>query len=277
MPRTVPFYLLAALCFTSAFLPGPSQAQALQPYQQQALDTMLATAEADTRAVMREQLTPILAAMGPAQVEMMLAAFLASENSSAAEQPEEDSYSEDTVATPEDLAFNRAQYEPVIRSLWQAQKAFDDYADARLEAGCAGEFAVYGSGWRYELYPLNPYWQRASNSPDLDVEIVGGSYAPQDGRYRFDFSKVKTAFDQAAVGAAIDRACGEYTALGQAFVSSARRQMSTDGLPDGQNREGQVNAQAAPIRERLQRDLELHAPAANGALFMALLEGERVN
>lgn len=252
-------------------------ARALEPYQQEALDAILANVEPAARPMLQAQFEPMLAGMTPAQVQMILAGMAAAE---VEESPGEADPTDDgaAAATPEDLAWNRAQYEPVIRSLWEAQKAFDDFVTARLETGCGspGAFAVWGQAWRYELWPLDPHWPRASASPDLDVEIIGSSYAAQDGRYGYDFSGVRTTFDRQTVAAAVDSACAEYTALGQAFVADARSRIVDDMLPGGEALQGTANAQAEPIRKRLQDVLEAQAPAANGALFQALLNGERI-
>ena len=255
----------------------PTAAQALEPYQQEALEAILAGVEPEARPMVRAQFEPMLAGMNRAQVEMMMAGLAAAEADSEAEASMPVEEGPAATATAEDLAWNRAQYEPVIRSLWQAQKAFDDLVAARLEKSCGapGAYAVWGHAWRYELWPLDPYWPRASDSPDLDVEIIGASYAAQDGRYRYDFSQVRTSFDAQAVTAAVDSACAEYAALGEAFVADARGRIVDDLLPGGDELQRAVNERAEPIRKRLEDVLQAQAPAANGALFQALLNGER--
>jgi hypothetical protein len=273
------FLTLGVLCALALWTVAAA-AQELQPYQQEALDAILATSDPETRPLMRAQLAPVLAMMGPAQVEMMLASYTASQEEAAAEaeipDPAEDY---DTVASPADLAYNRAQYEPVIRELWATQKDFDDFVTEQLaqDCGAAGRFAVWGQAWRHEVWPLDPNWPKASQSADLDVEILGGSYAQQDGRYRYDFSQVKTGFDRQAVRAAVASACAEYVAIGQAFVDDARGRIVNDMLPGGDELQGGANRRVEPVRGRLEDALQAHAPAGNGALFQALLNGERVN
>lgn len=259
-------------------------AQDLKPYQQQALDAILATADAEMRPMLRAQLAPTLATMGPAQVEMMMASYAASKAEAESEaeignEAEAEAEERATVASPADLEYNRAQYEPVVRKLWAAQKAFDDFVTAGLAANCGGpgEFAVWGHAWRYEVWPLDPNWPMASESADLDVQILGGSYAQQDGRYRYDFSQVKTGFDRQAVDAAVKEACAEYVRIGREFVSTARGRIANDLLPGGDELQGAANQRVEPVRQRLEEALRTHAPAGNGALFQALLAGERVD
>lgn len=273
--KRISVLLCGALAWASS-----AAASALEPYQQEALDAILANVEPEMHSMIRAQFEPMLAGMNPAQVEMLMAGMAEAESADAA--VEEGTFDEEmspAEATPEDLAWNRAQYEPVIRALWEAQKAFDDFVATGIEEGCGapGSYAVWGQAWRYELWPLDPNWPKASNSPDLDVEIIGGSYAAQDGRYRYDFSQVRTSFDRQAVGAAVASACAEYAALGQGFVADARARVVNDTLPGGDELEGTANNQAGVIRMRLEDVLQAEAPAANGALFQALLNGERVD
>lgn len=250
-----------------------ASAQELKPFQQKALDAMLADFDAETRPMAEAQFKPMLAAMNEAQVQLMLASY-----ASGGQEPEQDEVEKpasDYVATAEDLEFNRAQYEPAIRNLWQLQKAFDDLVDSTVEQSCGspGEFAVFGSGWRYQVYPLNPTWTRASNSPDLDVQIIGGSYAQSDARYQYDFSAVSTRYDEQAVIAAVTAACNEYRRIGQEFLSAARGRMTANDLPGGYEMENAANARLGPVREQLNEQLERLSPGGNGALVMALLNG----
>lgn len=271
--------VLALLCALVLWT-APVTAQELQPYQQEALEAILATADPETRPLMRVQLVPMLAMMGPAQVEMMLASYAASQDEAEVEvETPNQAEDYDTFASPADLEYNRAQYEPMIRELWAAQKDFDDLVTDELirNCGASGRFAVWGQAWRHELWPLDPNWPKASQSADLDVEIIGGSYAQQEGRYRYDFSQVKTAFDRQAVAAAVASACAEYVAIGQAFVNEARGRIVNDMLPGGDELQGAANRRVEPVRQRLEDALQAHAPAGNGALFQALLTGERVN
>lgn len=115
----------------------------------------------------------------------------------------------DTFASPADLEYNRAQYEPMIRELWAAQKDFDDLVTEELTRNCgaSGRFAVWG----------------------------------------------------------------------QAFVNEARGRIVNDMLPGGDELQGAANRRVEPVRQRLEAALQAKAPAGNGALFQALLTGERVN
>lgn len=259
-------------------LPWPAMAQELKPYQQQALDQIIAGTPADKRDVVRAQLQPMMGMLNEAQVQTMLARYEAQQQEKQAAQAAqaEAEAKGPAVASPEDHAYNRAQWEPAVRQTWQAQKAFDEHVDARLAKACGEgrDYAVYGSAWRYEVYPLAPNWQRASNSPDLDVQVIGASYAEKDGPYRFDFSSVRKDFDRAAVDAAIDQACADYQRIGEQFLSTARAQVVDDYLSKGMELEGAANAKVSPVRAGLEEVLKAQSPSGDGALYQALLNAQ---
>lgn len=269
--------LVAAILCITMQLANTACADTLQPFQQEALDAILATADPEVRPAMQAQLEPLLAAMDAAQVKLMMAAMA----QQAADSQDDTFVEEETnaVATAEDLEYNLAQYEPAIRSSWNAQKAFDEFVDAELASACGqpGTYAVFGSGWRYEVYPLQPNWPRASDSPDLDIQIIGSSYAPQDGRYRFDFSGLTLEFDRQALAESIASACSEYQRLGEAFMANAAKLRQADDLPGGFELETSVNQQASLINQKLERELQSRAPASSGALYQALLNGTKIS
>src|SRR5262245_27604277 len=206
---------------------------ALQPFQQNALDKMLATMDPQKAALAKPQLEQMLSTMNEAQVQQVLAAMSTRQTAPASAAPPPPT---PVPVTSADLAFNKAQWEPAIRKAWDGEHAYDEYVRARLASACPpiGTYAVFGSGWRYEIGPPSPSWPTASNSADLDVQIIGPSYAPQDGRYRFDFSKVRTTFDKTAVDSAIDHARAEYVEIGRAFTADAKAHRVGDTLPTGQ-------------------------------------------
>lgn len=266
-PLTLALVLLAA-----------NAAAQLAPYQQSALDRILATMDAESQQYARPQLEAMLATMNEAQVNLVLQSML----EQAPDNPQDEEASSDTydsVATPEDLDFNRRQYEPALRDAWRAGKDFDEFVDATLAARCpaTGAYAVYGSAWRYEPMSMQPYWTRTSDSADLDVQILGSSYAPQDGRYRFDFTGARNTFDRGAVDGAITRACNEYRAIGEEFQASARRGISNDFLPNGDALENAANARVSPLVAALGEELQALAPTGNATILNALLNGTRVN
>lgn len=271
----------SACAVVAAAFVGVAAAQTLEPFQQQALERILASMDPALRPMMRAQLEPTLAVLNPEQIELMLTAMTGDADAAPVDDAPAQDEPEDAVASAEDLAYNRAQYEPMIREAWQAAKAYDDFVAAQLDEHCGQrrEFAVFGSAWRYEVYPLAPNWPKASNDPNLDVQIIGGSYAPQDGRYDFDFSAVRLDFDTAAVERAVADACAEYIAIGEAFVADARADVvpGDDVPPNGMQLESSANGKASLVRARLEQVLESQAPGGNNALLMALLNGERVN
>jgi hypothetical protein len=248
----------------------------LQPYQQDALNQVLATMDPQQRAMMQPQLEGTFAMLSPSQVQQLLASMTA-KSKPAAPAP---APAEPKPAAPEDLAFNRAQYEPAIRSAWKLEREYDEFVEAQLAApGCPpqGTYAVYGSAWRYEVMPPRPIWPRASNGADLDVQVLGPSYAPQDGRYKFDFSKVRATFDRAAVAAAIKSACAEYVKVGTAFVAEAKARIVNDSLPTGQQLEQAANGKLLPMYRTLEETVKAQAPASDYGLFTALQNPQRIN
>ncbi len=210
MQKTLSRLVAAALLAAAPLLPAAE----LKPYQQSALEQILATMDEETKVFARPQLEEMLAMLGEAEVEMMLAAMVEEAPDNPAEEEMVEAAPE--TATPEDLDFNRAQFEPALRDAWTASHAFDTFVDQAIAAKCPApdEFAVFGAGWRYDVAPMQATWTRASNSAELDVQVIGSSYAPQDGRYRFDFSGARNDFDRNAVEKAIDDACSAYRKIG---------------------------------------------------------------
>ena len=265
--------IIASLCLMVVFS-APALAQAaLQPFQQAALEKMLAQMEPSMREIVRPSLEQSLVLMNEAQVQMLLEDM---GGDSGGDDVSADTF-EDVAASPADLEYNRAQYEPAIRRAWTAGKAYDAFVTRELEAACPGQgsYAMFGGGWRFEVFPLNPQWPKASDSADLDVQILGASYAPQDGRYRFDFSDVRDGFDQDTVRAAIQRVCGQYRDIGEAFMAEARANHDGDIVQGGFELEQKYNAMLNPLRQDLEAVLQAEAPSANHALYTALMNGVR--
>ena len=275
------FPSLRSICALSLLLTLSTFAMAqasLKPFQRDALEKVLASMDPQMQQMMRPQLEQTFSMLDESQVRMMLESMAADQSGMSTD---EEAYFEEEmpVASEEDLEFNRRQYEPAIRQSWQAAKTFDDFVDAELAMNCppANNFAVYGSGWRYEIYPPNISWPRASNSADLDIQIIGASYAPQDGRYSFDFSEVKDSFDQARVHAAIAGFCRDYQATGESFMREAKRGIKDDFLPGGYELEQKYNGMMRPHVQQLESVVQSEAPSANNAVFMALLNGQRID
>ena len=261
----------------SLFLSISAAAAELKPFQQDALNKILATMDAQTQAFARPQLEQTLAMMNEAQVELMLQSMVEQSPDNPPEEAEV--VAEDSVASPEDLEYNRAQYEPALREAWQASHEFDEFVEAKLAALCPaqGEYAVYGAAWRNEVAPMQPTWMRASDNADLDVQILGPSYAPQDGRYQFDFSTMRNDFDSAAVERAIESACAEYRKIGEAFMAEAQANMEGDMLPNGFDLESAANAKAFPVISALGDSLTSLGPSGNAPILTALIGGTRID
>jgi hypothetical protein len=265
------FFLAGLWLFAAA-----SATPVLRPSQQAALDAILATTDPAMRAMMSEQLIPALSNMTDAQIQMMLAEFAKSDDDSAASDAD---FVEADTATPEDLEYNRQQYEPAIRNAWAASNAFDTFVGAELASNCGpdGNYAIFGSGWRYEVMPLSPTWPRPSTSADLDVQIIGASYAPQDGRYRFDFSDMPTEFDSESVRRAIAQACRVYHETGTRFLAAAGPVRTGEPPADGQRLENTANAEVQAARLELETELQHWSNSWIVALYSALINAEPVS
>ena len=134
-------------------------------------------------------------------------------------------------------------------------------------------YAVVDGPARYELRPLSPTWPRASGDVETDVTVIAGSYAPQDGRYDFDFSQVRTSFDKGAVSAAIAKACADWAREGAAFQTKARALVDAGKDEAAFELERASYGKADAIETPLNAVLGEQAPSANYALFNALMNG----
>lgn len=232
----------------------------LRPDQQKALDATLQQIEPANRAVAREQMAASFASFSPAQIKMIMANLEKQKAEKiAAEKEAAKPPAPEKVATPADLAYNKAQYEPVIRKFHANQKAFDDFANAKLAAYCPTNrdtFARFGSAWRYELFALTQPWATASWNPDIDVEVLGGTYAPQDGRYKFDFSKVPASFDKTAADAAVKTACDAYKIKGAEFLKKLDPLIATKNWDAAFKLEQTANSGIEPIRMKMKASLD---------------------
>ncbi|HOP19215.1 MAG TPA: hypothetical protein PK585_03965 [Amphiplicatus sp.] len=269
--------LLAAALGAPLLLAGASLAADLRPDQKAAVEKLLADIDPATRDYLRPQMEESVAMLNEAQIADLVAGM--DDSGSGDTVDEEEAYEEEPTATPEDLAYNRAQFEPVYRKHWQAQKDFDAFADATLAAKCADreKYAVFGSAYRYELPTLAPNWPRAADNVDAAVAIFTDAYAPKDGRYKFDFSNVRMSFDKPAVEAAISKACAAWNTEAAAFYKKARPLADANDFAGAQAAANAGAAKMAPIAQALETALNEQAPAADYSFFMAMQSGERLN
>jgi hypothetical protein len=229
----------------------------------------------EQRAAVEAQIARLPASVQPmarAEMERRLA-----EQAAEARRPAPEPVAE-RVATPADLAHNRAQWEPMIRRGFQAQKAFDQFVDATLAAKCPAprSIARYGSAWRYELQDLQPNWVRGADSEQNTVDILGPTYSPKDGRYQFDFSQVRTTFDRAKVEQAITQACDELRAAGQAFYRGIDPLIAAQKWDEAYAYEQRAQGGAGAIARRLDAVIERENPAPMNAITLALMNGRRI-
>lgn len=275
-------YPLAAVCIAAVFLsPSSGQAQTggavkLRPDQERAISLMLADIDPTMRAAAREGLAKSIAHLGEAQVALMVSK-LAENKAAAAAEPAPVTYVE-TPATPEDIAFMRAQYEPLMRKHHAAQVAFDNLVNATVAARCpaSGVYARYGAGWRHELGQFMMESALGANDVNIRVTVAGEAYMPKDGRYKFDFSKVKTSFDKAAVEAAIKTACGKVHAVGKAFLAKVDPLIAKEDWDGAYKAESTANYALEPIRAELQAAYDKIGPGDIGVFQLAMMSGVRV-
>jgi hypothetical protein len=275
-------YPLAAACIAAVFLaPATTDAQTsgavkLRPDQERAIELMLKDVEPAMRPMARQQLAASFAHFSEAQIAMTIAKM--NENrAAAAAEPEPAPYVE-TVATPEDRAFMRAQFEPLMRKHHAAQVEFDKLVNTKVAAYCpaSGVYARFGSGWRYEVGHFMMDSALGANNIETRVSVAGDAYMPTDGRYKFDFSKVKTTFDKAAVEAAIKTACGKVHATGKAFLAKVDPLIAKQDWDGAFKAEGAANAALEPIRRELQAAYDKLGPGDIGVFQLAMMSGVRV-
>jgi hypothetical protein len=264
----------AVVTLVAALVATVAHAQTLAPHQQRALDTIVATFEPEMRPVIRAQFTALLAGMDERTVAAFVAAFTSDDTEPAPSW--DDAPGE---ASPEVIAYNRAQYEPAIRSAWTARRSFDEFVTARLAEACPppGRYAVFGLGWRFEVAALQPRWTTMHGEADTFVEMLGATYAYKPARARYDFSAMRYEFDRDAVGSAITSACAEYHRIGEAFMAEARRRVADSDLSQGERIAGEAGSRVDALRERLERLFEAQIPADDLTLYGALMNATPVN
>jgi hypothetical protein len=268
--RIAPYVFLASL----AFAPLTYAADELRADQKAAIEKVLATVDPSMREMIRPQIEQSIVYLTPQQVAMFVSSATGEGASSSTPEQAPAQEAPKGQATPEDLAYNSAQYEPAIRKHWHGRKSFDDFVEAELKAKCPsrGKYAVYREAERYELLELNPNWQRASWSADGEVQVWGSTYVPQDGRYDFDFSKVRMTFDKESVVSAITKACADWAKEAAAFHEEALALMNSGQSGAAHNLESTASSRAASIQASLETVLDAEGPAGNfnSALMDAL-------
>jgi len=280
-----PNHILAALaaCTLLTAVTSDGHAQTvckLRPDQLAAVEAVLAGMEPAMRPMMRESIAESFAPYTEAQIKLFMSSMAKDNANKAGQQAQTISATEEAPGelSPEDFEYNRKQYEPAIRKAHAAQKAFDDFTKAKVAEYCPaqGKFARYGSAWRYEFISFQPNWPTASDRADIDVAVLGASYAPQDGRYDFDFSKVRMTFDKAKVDAAIQQACREYAAQGMTFLAKLDPLVAAQNWEGAHRLEQSAFAWPTPVATRLEDVLKAQSPAGDYALLNALQAGKRV-
>jgi hypothetical protein len=274
-------YPLAAVCLAAVFLsPSTGEAQTgaikLRPDQERAIELALQEVEPAMRPMARQQLAATFANFNEAQITMMIAKM--GENRAAAASVPKPVVEKTRASTAEDIAFMKAQYEPVMRKHHAAQVEFDALVNAKVSAHCpaSGVYARYGSGWRYEVGQFMMESALGANNIEARVTVAGEAYMPKDGRYKFDFSKVRTTFDKAAVDAAIRAACDKVHATGKAFLAKVDPMIAREDWDGAFKAEGSANAALEPIRRELQTAFDRIGAGDISVFQLAMMNGEKV-
>lgn len=283
-PRMRFLYPLAAVCMAAVFLaPTSSEAQLggaikLRPDQLRAIELVLKTVDPALQPIARQQLEASLAPMSEVQITMMIAQMQANAADIKASPEPAPAPETDTVATPEDIAFMKAQYEPLMRKHHAAQVAFDKLVNTKIAALCpaSGVYARFGAGWRHEPGQFMVESALGANNVDARVAVFGDVYIPKDGRYAFDLSKVRTTFDRQAVENAIEAACGKVHAVGKAFLAEVDPLIAKEDWNGAHAAESAANHALEPIRAELQAAYDRIGPGDIGVFQFAMMNGVRV-
>jgi predicted nucleotidyltransferase len=261
--------------------PAANTTVKLRPDQRRAVELSIAGMEPSMRPFMFEQMAKNYASYDEATMKKLIKALEATaspEQLAAADKAMKDDGPITGALSDGDFAYNRAQYEPVIRKHWDAKKKFDVLVAKKRETLCPNRDTVarFGSAWRYELIELSINYTAASQNPDSDVAVLGSTYAPQDGRYNFDFSKVRMTFDEKAVEAAIKEGCDAYKAEGVKFLAKIDPMIARQDWEGAHRAEQAAMGPVSTIIERMNGKLAQLSPDAGYPLMSALQNGKRI-
>ncbi|MDP9195624.1 MAG: hypothetical protein M3O22_02475 [Pseudomonadota bacterium] len=221
----------------------------LQPFQEQALQEILASVPPDMQEDMRVQMGPMLAEMDQAGVQAMMQGFregmAGSEAGGGAGTPAATQVQMPaSPASARQVSAAMVQLEPVLRKLWNANVQFDRVVEARertVKSKMAGQpLEAYGPAARGKIAFRIGNAEKAGSYGTVRQSVV--SLIPARDQYRFNASAAVTTFDRAAVEKAIDDAYVRYHTLvaqansmmagfaKQQGVTAAQRQASIDQL-----------------------------------------------
>ena len=275
-------YPLAALCVAAVFLTptsGIAQTGAkLRADQERAIELALKDVEPAMRPMARQQLAATFGQFSEAQIAMMITQMKTNATAEANKPTLVAAVEAEAVATPQDIAYNRAQFEPVIRKHHAAQTKFDLFANAKLAAYCPGrdQYARFGSGWRYEQGQYVTPSALATWNVETDVEVAAEAYAPHDGRYTFDFSKVRMTFDEKAVDAAIKTACNKVHGAGRDFLAKVDPVIAARDWDNAFKLEHWTQGRLEPIRTEMAAAFEKLSPGDFTEIQLAMMNGRKV-
>jgi hypothetical protein len=108
------------------------------------------------------------------------------------------------------------------------------------------------------------------------VTVAGEAYSPKDGRYTFDFSKVRMTFDEAAVDAAIKTACDKVHAAGKEFLAKVDPLIAAKNWDGAFKAEGSAQSKLEPIRQELQAKFDRLSPGDFTQIQLAMMNGKKI-
>lgn len=280
-PKMRFLYPLAAVCVAAVFMsPGNGEAQTggkkLRADQEKAIELALKDVEPAMRPAARQQLADTFSNFNEAQIAMMVAKM--NENRAAEAAKPVPVFEAETVSTPQDSAFMRAQYEPVMRKHHAVQKQFDNFANAKLDAYCPkdGKYARFGSAWRYEQAQFVMPVELATWNVESNVTIAQEALEPKDGRYQFDFSKVRLSYDEKKVDGEIKRICDKVHAAGRKFLSEVDASVARQDWDGAFAAEVRANQALEPIRAEWKTMIDTLSPGDFSAIQLAMMNGRKV-
>lgn len=258
--------LVAASLWVATFATAAAD---LRPDQKLLVDHLLAGMEPAMRASFRAEFERQASILTPEQVQATLRAA----GIDPGAPPPALEGADEAVASAADADYHRAQYEPLYRKSWQAQRDYDALVEAELEAACPDptEYTLVLGPDYYRVRPLQ-HQPLATWNVENDLMVLAG-VAPHDGRYDFDFSAVKLTFDRDAARTGIADACAAWTVIATEFYGEAQALRSGD--PRALSAlERQYAARVTPVEEKLRAAIAAAGPSNNEALFIALLNGQ---
>jgi hypothetical protein len=112
---------------------------------------------------------------------------------------------------------------------------------------------------------------------ETNVHVASEALAPKDGRYKFDFSKVRMTFDEKEVDAAVKLACDKVKASGREFLAKVDPLIAKEDWNGAHRAEQSAQGKLDPIRVELKAKFDKLSPGDFSAIQLAMTSGTREN